>query len=216
MIAAWRDVRVGADQESEPTAQTDLQVYEADQELVKRMLAGEQRAFDAFFSAYAERLVAFAARRCTLQPAAIEDIVQNSLIKAFRKMASFRGESALFTWLCEICRHELATLYRKAARQPEHESVDALSQAREAVLELRAPEEHDPLHELEAATQRSAVSATLNGLPERYARALEWKYGDGFSVEEIARMMGLTSVATQSLLARARLAFRESWAGEPS
>jgi RNA polymerase sigma-70 factor (ECF subfamily) len=189
-------------------------VYEADQKLVKRMLAGEQRAFDSFFCTYAERLVAFAARRSTLPPAAIEDIVQNSLIKALRKLAHFRGESALFTWLCEICRHELASLYRKAARQPEHESVDVLSQAREAVLELRAPEEQDPEHELEAASQRVAVAATLNGLPERYARALEWKYGDGFSVDEIAQMMGLTSVAVQSLLARARLAFRESWTGE--
>jgi RNA polymerase sigma-70 factor (ECF subfamily) len=190
-------------------------VHEADQELVRRMLAGEQRAFDTFFCAYAERLVAFATRRCTLGAAAIEDIVQTSLIKALRKMASFRGESALFTWLCEICRHELASVYRKAARQPEHQSVDVLNQAQEAILELRAPEEQEPQQELEAASQRVAVAETLNGLPERYARALEWKYGDGFSVDEIAQMMGLTSVAVQSLLARARLAFRQGWSGEP-
>ena len=55
---------------------------------------------------------------------------------------------------------------------------------------------------------------TLNGLPERYARALEWKYGDGFSVQEIARMLGLTTIAAQSLLARAREAFKQGWTRE--
>jgi RNA polymerase sigma-70 factor (ECF subfamily) len=51
-------------------------------------------------------------------------------------------------------------------------------------------------------------------LPARYARALEWKYGDGFSVDEIARMLGLTTIAAQSLLARARVAFKQSWPQE--
>jgi RNA polymerase sigma-70 factor (ECF subfamily) len=51
----------------------------------------------------------------------------------------------------------------------------------------------------------------LETLPEHYARALEAKYGDGLSVEEIARQLGLTVVATQSLLARARETFRKLW-----
>ncbi len=175
------------------------------------MLAGEQRAFDAFFSAYAERLAAFASRRSNLPAAGVEDIVQNSLIKAIRHLGSFRGEAALFTWLCEICRNELASLHRKAARQPAHDSLDDVTSVRDIVLELRAPSEYEPAHEADVAEHRGAVAMTLNGLPERYARALEWKYGDGFSVQEIARMLGLTTIAAQSLLARAREAFKQGW-----
>lgn len=186
-------------------------MYEEDQKLVGRMLAGDQRAFDAFFCAYADRLAAFAARRSNLTADGIEDLVQNSLIKAIRNLATFRGEAALFTWLCEICRHELANVLRHGARKPAHESLDDDRSASEELLELRAPAEYEPPHELDLATHRGAIAKTLNSLPERYARALEWKYGDGFSVEEIARMLGVTTVAAQSLLARAREAFKAGW-----
>ncbi len=180
------------------------------------MRAGEQAAFDTFFAAYAQRLAAFVVRRSRLDPAGVEDIVQSSLIKAIRHLKSFRGEAALFTWLCEICRHELAGLYRKTARQPIHESADADGATRDALLQLRAPSDHEPPNELERAAHRGAVATTLNNLPERYARVLEWKYGDGFSVQEIAGMLGLTTVAAQSLLARARNEFREHWLQEHS
>lgn len=189
-------------------------VYEEDRDLVRRMLAGDARAFDVFFGANAERLASFAARRSRLEPAAIEDVVQTTLIKAMRNLDRFRGAAALFTWLCEICRHEIANLHRKSARLPEHENVDQLADATDILLELRAPELAEPPAALEMAQHRSAIATTLNGLPERYARALEWKYGDGFSVEEIGRMLGLTTIATQSLLARARVAFKESWLQE--
>jgi RNA polymerase sigma-70 factor, ECF subfamily len=79
---------------------------------------------------------------------------------------------------------------------------------------LRAPADIEPLNELELAGHRVEVAKTLNILPERYARVLEWKYGDGFSVEEIAGMLGLTTIATQSLLARARKEFKEHWPRE--
>jgi RNA polymerase sigma-70 factor (ECF subfamily) len=194
----------------------DPQLYEDDRKLVKRMLAGDQRAFDAFFAAYAQRLAAFAGRRSNMSPAGLEDVVQNSLIKAMRNLSSFRGDAALFTWLCEICRHELISTHRKWARRPEHDSLDCSSYVRDTVLELRAPSEFEPPNELALDEHRGAIAVTLNGLPERYARALEWKYGDGFSVQQIARMLGLSTVAAQSLLARAREAFKAGWCGEPT
>jgi DNA-directed RNA polymerase specialized sigma24 family protein len=62
--------------------------------------------------------------------------------------------------------------------------------------------------------RRTAVIRALKALPERYALALEAKYRDGFSVDEIANLLGLTSTAAQSLLARARDAFRERWSSD--
>ena len=91
------------------------------------MLRGEQRAFDEFFDAYAARLAAFAARRSSLDDAALEDLVQVTMINAMRGLASFRGGSALFTWLCQICRNQLADARRKFERQPKVQSLDELS-----------------------------------------------------------------------------------------
>lgn len=189
-------------------------MYEADRILVSRMLAGEQRAFDEFFNASASRLAAFVSRRSGLDPASVEDIVQNTLIKAVRSLASYRGEAALFTWVTEICRHELADARRKAARRPAHDSLDEPDAVAFPVPQLWVPEHREPAAEAEAQRQRKAVVQALNDLPERYARALEAKYGDGLSVKEVAALFGLTTVAAQSLLARARDAFRDRWNSE--
>jgi RNA polymerase sigma-70 factor (ECF subfamily) len=180
------------------------------------MRAGDQAAFDAFFAAYAPRLAAFVARRSSLDRAGIEDMVQASLIKAIRNLESFRGEASLFTWLCTISRRELASLHRKMQRQPVHESADGDTATRDRLLELRVPSDKEPPDELELEVRQAAVAKALNSLPERYARVLEWKYGDGFSVEEIAGMLGLTPIAVQSLLARARKEFKEVWLRERS
>lgn len=180
------------------------------------MRAGEQSAFDAFFAAYAPRITAFVSRRSSLDPAGVEDMVQASLIKAIRNLESFRGEASLFTWMCAICRHEMASLRRKVERQPVHESADGDRAIRDTLLELRVPSDHEPPHELELEAHRAAVAKALNSLPEKYARVLEWKYGDGFSVEEIAGMLGLTTIAAQSLLARARKEFKDVWLQEHS
>ena len=83
-------------------------MHESDRALVAKMGAGDQRAFDEFFHSCAPRLAAFAARRSGLDAASVEDVVQNTLVKAIRNLGSYRGEAALFTWLTEICRHELA------------------------------------------------------------------------------------------------------------
>jgi RNA polymerase sigma-70 factor (ECF subfamily) len=183
-------------------------MYESDRALVARMGAGDQRAFNEFFHSSAPRLAAFATRRSGLDAASVEDVVQNTLVKAIRNLASYRGEAALFTWLTEICRHELADVHRKAARRPVHDSLDELNSA-SRYAQLRVPAQHEPTSQVETDMRRTAVIRALRALPERYALALEAKYRDGFSVDEIAGLLGLTSTAAQSLLARARDAFRE-------
>jgi RNA polymerase sigma-70 factor (ECF subfamily) len=186
-------------------------VYEDDLSLVSRMQNGDQRAFTEFFEGHVQRLAAFAARRTGIDAAGIDDIVQNTLIKAVRNLAGYRGEAALSTWLAGICRHEIADTYRSAARRPGLRSLDSEADAHRAVLQLRIPAHREPVAEVDAESTRQSVMQALDELPEHYARALEAKYGDGLSVEEVARLLGLTPVATQSLLARAREAFRERW-----
>ena len=175
------------------------------------MRAGEQRAFEEFFQANVPRLLAFVTRYSGLDSASVEDIVQNTLIKAMRSLSSYRGEASLYTWLTQICLYELVDNTRKTSRRPTHISLNDIEDYWRLWGQLRVPSHKEPAAELETELRRAAVLNTLQALPRRYAQVLEAKYGDGLSVEEIAAMMGVTNTTVQSLLARAREAFRVAW-----
>src|SRR5215470_18376315 len=77
-----------------------------ERDLVRRMLAGRERAFEEFFDGYFPPLFRFALARTGSEDAA-QEIVQATMTTAIRKIGTWRGEAALFTWLCTICRHEI-------------------------------------------------------------------------------------------------------------
>ncbi|HEX6396813.1 MAG TPA: sigma-70 family RNA polymerase sigma factor [Steroidobacteraceae bacterium] len=183
-----------------------------EQELIDRMRRGDQRAFDQFFETYAARLGAFAARRSALDAAAIEDVVQMTMINAMRSLGSFRGGSTLFTWLCQICRNLLADARRKAARQPMTQSLDQEDKTLAKVVQLT--DFRDPLDECATDSERGAVRRAINRLPPHYARILELRFGDELTVPEIARVLQVSESAAESQLVRARQAFRHEWQGD--
>jgi RNA polymerase sigma-70 factor (ECF subfamily) len=182
-----------------------------ERDLVIRMLRGEQRAFDAFFDAYASRLASFAARRSPLDASAIEDVVQTTMINAMRSLATFRGGSSLFTWLCQICRNQLADARRKAARQPATQSLDEMIEDRPLARVVQLTDYRDPLDECATEDHRGAVRRAINRLPANYARILELRFGDELTVPEIARVLQVSESAAESQLVRARQAFRAEW-----
>ena len=180
--------------------------HAADKQLVQRVLAKERVAFEQFFETYFSRLYRFCALR-TDDDAAAEDIVQITLQKALRGLAGYRGEASLFTWLCQICRNEVANWRTANHRHSAMEvPLDDWPDVR-AALESQPGSEHvdDTL-----ALQR-AVQLTLDHLPDHYGKALEWKYVEGLSVSEIGDRLQMNLVSVQSLLARARTAFRRSF-----
>ena len=170
----------------------------SDLALARRLLAGEEAAFEEFFADYFPRLYRFACARLGGNEDEAEDVVQATLIKALDKMQTYRGEAALFTWLCTFCRREMADRLERTGRMSEVSLADAV-----AALSS---------HDIERAFERDEISrlvhATLDHLPGRYGDALEWRYIDGLSVPEISRRLGLGYKAAESLLSRARDAFR--------
>jgi RNA polymerase sigma-70 factor (ECF subfamily) len=185
-----------------------------EQDLVHRMRLGEQSAFDQFFDRYAGRLGAFVARRSALNSAGVEDVVQMTMINAMRGLASFRGGSSLFTWLCQISRNHLADARRKAARQPVEQSLDELVDEKPRATVIHLTDFRDPLDECASESDRSAVRRAINRLPAQYARILELRYGDELTVPEIATSLGISESAAESLLVRAKQAFRTDWLRE--
>lgn len=174
------------------------------------MLAGDEQAFEAFFDAYFARVYRFALPRLHGDVEAARDVVLSTLSKAMRKLAQFRGESGLFTWICQICRHEVVDHIRAERRSRHVVLIDDLPELRAAIESVEAPEQYDLVRSHGRAEVGRLVRAVLDHLPSSYGNALEWKYIEGESVEVIGERLGIGTTAAQSLLARARAAFREA------
>jgi len=184
----------------------------SDLELVQRLLRGEARGFDEFFNEYYPKLYRFALRRLPADPAGAEDVAQATLCRALESLPGFRGEAALFTWLCTLCRRELSQRWRVAGDQaPAVPLVEDDPQVRAALESLMASVPDDPLAAAQRADMREAIRTVLDYLPAPYGDVLEWKYLRDLSMKEIARRLGRSPKAAESLLTRAREAFREAF-----
>ncbi|MBN1238552.1 MAG: RNA polymerase sigma factor [Gammaproteobacteria bacterium] len=183
-----------------------------DKVLVDRMLAGDQRAFDDFFNAYFDRLYRFALTRLPGDPDSAEDAVQQTMCRAMEKLKYFRGEAALFTWLCQICRNTIADMFRARGRQAgQTVPFEDSDEVRSALEALASTPLDDPQASMRNEQVRRVVQAILDHLPTRYGDVLEWKYIQGLSVKEIAARLEVAPKAAESTLSRARVAFRQGF-----
>ena len=122
-----------------------MPVYLDDKKLVKQLLAGDQRAFDRFFEENFARLYRFAIARLSDDPEGAREVVQITLTRAVRKLDTFRAESALFTWLCAICRNEVSDWLRRQGRYRDHiVLVEDFPEVQAAVDSFQAPLEDSP------------------------------------------------------------------------
>jgi RNA polymerase sigma-70 factor, ECF subfamily len=183
----------------------------SDTTLVKAMLAGDERAFQLFFETYFPRVYRFALPRLANDVEATREVVQTTLTKAVRNLAGYRSDAALFSWLCQICRHQIVDYLRANKRRSERiVLIDDSPGVRAALESIEAPMEEEPQRRLSRAETRALVQSVLDRLPARYGDVLEWKYIEGRSVSEIGELLGVGQIAAQSVLARARTAFREA------
>ena len=183
-------------------------VHTEDLLLAKRIAAGDETALAAFYERYTDLLYAFTYHRVGRSRPDAEDVWQETLLAALHALPAYRGECQLFTWLCGIARHKIADHFRRRGRA----ATDVFSDLSE--VQLSALLSSAPLPEevvMRQATRVRVVEA-LALLNEDYRTALVARYADERSVGEVARMLGRTYKATESLLSRARAAFREALA----
>ena len=191
-----------------------VELVHQDRALARRILGGDEAAFRDLFDRFFPRLYRFALARVPRDPEAARDIVQQTFCQAIERLDSYRGEAALYTWFCQICRNAVADHYRRHSRSAGRVVLlEDLPDARAILESFAAPEADEPETGAMREQVHRLVEATLDALPGRYGEALEWKYIDGLSVREIAERMSLGEKATESLLTRARESFREAIAG---
>lgn len=175
--------------------------------------SGDQEAIARFYDAHVDGLYTFIYYRVGRDTALAEDVVQETFAIALSRRAEYdpaRGSVA--TWLTILSRNVIRD-HLKAHRRSDElatawERIDAtLAQTFAAMAERPLPGEV-----LERTETRDLVHMAVANLPEQYRTALTRKYVDGESLETLAGELGISIEAAKSLLARARRAFRDTFA----
>ncbi|HEY4761663.1 MAG TPA: RNA polymerase sigma factor [Thermoguttaceae bacterium] len=175
-----------------------------DLSLARRTVTGDEAALAEFYKRYADPLFAFIYHSLGGVRSDAEEIWQETLLTALRSLEKYSGNSSLFTWLCGIARKKIADRLRSRG-QP----ITMFSEV--SNKQLASLLAHGPLPE-EILTRREVrlrVVEVLMELPEEYRLALTERYAEERSVEEVAQLLGKSYKATESILSRARAAFRD-------
>lgn len=187
-----------------------MPVYMEDKRLARQLLAGDAHAFDQFFDDNFARLYRFAMARLSDDPEGAREVVQMVMTRAVQKMHTYRAESAIFTWLCAICRNEISDWLARQGRYRDHiVLVEDFPEVQAAVDSFQAPVADSPERQYQRVEALRLIQVALDRLPPKYGNVLEWKYVEGHSIKEISARLNIGTEAAQSLLARAKRAFAD-------
>ena len=177
----------------------------AELSLALRIANGDVRAVKIFFDRYSQLLFAFIFQRSGDKRNGAEDIWQETLLATvLRGMKDFRGQSSMFTWLRGIATHKAVDFYRKDKRHKEL----SFSEISEHTLDRLSNGVPGPKDVWQKQTERIKVLEVLASLPGKYHLALVARYRERKSVDEIGQILGKRYKAVESILSRARYAFR--------
>jgi RNA polymerase sigma-70 factor (ECF subfamily) len=167
-----------------------------ERELITRAQQGDRAAFAALVRQHQDEVYTLA-RRLVGDPHLASDVAQEALIRAWRALPKFRGDSRLSTWLYRVTVNTAWT-HRERARRHRSASLDEYTQV-PAPYGADHPEVAGEILEL-----RGRLRAALDNLPESQRRVVVMKDIYGWSHADIAESMGITVTAAKVRLHRAR------------
>jgi RNA polymerase sigma-70 factor (ECF subfamily) len=173
-----------------------------DQDLVARVQAGEKPAFDLLVRKYQHKIAKLISRYI-YDHAEVEDVTQETFVKAYRAISGFRGESAFYTWLYRIAINTAKNyLVSQGRRLPNSDINSDEAEANEDSGNLReiATPEHSALTNEIAET----VMLAMRALPEDLRTAITLREIEGLSYDEIAAVMDCPIGTVRSRIFRAR------------
>lgn len=161
-----------------------------------------EAAFRTFYERALPRVFGYLVARCGGDRAVAEELTQQTFVEAVRRRATFRGEADPLTWVTGIARHKLADHFRRLDSE-EHRRL------RLVVREITMNDEEARVWRL--SDERGAIVAALARLPALLRAVLVLHYADGLAVREVARELGRSDASVESLMTRARDAFRRAY-----
>ncbi len=173
-----------------------------DAELVKRVQAGDSGAFDILVQKYQHKVINLVGRFVSDQ-AECQDIAQDTFIKAYRAIGSFRGDSQFYTWLYRIAANTAKNFLASRARKSPAYSVD-VEDAEHFEGESGLKEYANPENLLLTDEIRATIFRAIENLPEDLKSAITLREIDGLSYEEIANVMDCPIGTVRSRIFRAR------------
>ncbi|MTC36079.1 RNA polymerase sigma factor RpoE [Providencia alcalifaciens] len=177
-----------------------------DQILVEKVQKGDQQAFNLLVIKYQHKVASLVSRY--VPQADVPDVAQESFIKAYRAIGSFRGDSAFYTWLYRIAVNTAKNYLVAQNRRPPASDLEASDaenfESAGALKEISNPENLMLSDEL-----KRVVFRTIESLPEDLRMAITLRELDGLSYEEIAEVMDCPVGTVRSRIFRAREAIDE-------
>jgi RNA polymerase sigma-70 factor (ECF subfamily) len=170
-----------------------------DFELAQRAAGGDMPAFEELYERHNRRVYSLCLRM-TANTAEAEDLAQEAFIQLFRKIGSFRGESAFTTWLHRLTVNQVLMHFRKKGVKMEQTTDDG-----ETPVQIVAGTE-DYLKM--PVVDRIALDKAMGKLPPGYRTVFVLHDVEGHEHEEIARMLGCSVGTSKSQLHKARMKLR--------
>ena len=177
--------------------------FDSDLDLVKRAQQGDSDAFASLFHAHKARIYSVCLRM-TNNTAEAEDLTQDAFMQVFRKLATFRGDSALSTWLYRIAVNTVLMHFRKKALR--QVSLDE-PYSQDAKVVRREYGSRDD--RLVGCVDRIALARAIKDLPDGYRTIFLLHEVEGYEHQEIAELLDCSVGNSKSQLHKAKLRIRE-------
>lgn len=172
-----------------------------DQALVERVQQGDKKAFNLLVSRYQNKVAGLLMRY--VSPNDIPDVVQESFIKAYRSLESFRGDSAFYTWLYRIAVNTAKNYLTAQGRRPPTEDILA-DEAETYDVGSNLRDVETPENLMLSAELKKVIFDTIDNLQEELKTAITLREIEGMSYEEIAEIMACPVGTVRSRIFRAR------------
>ncbi|MBT9152621.1 MAG: ECF RNA polymerase sigma factor SigE [Firmicutes bacterium] len=180
-------------------------------DLVRKSLGGDAEAFAAIVEKYQQRVYNVAFRMTGDREDSL-DLTQESFVRVFRALKSFKGDSSLGTWIHRIVNNVVIDELRKRQRRPKVAlNTDALltTDEGEHALEISGKREDTPEEQLLRMERIAEIEQALAMITSEHRLVLIMRDIEGLSYEEMAQILALNIGTVKSRLSRARIALRE-------
>ncbi|HHX74001.1 MAG TPA: sigma-70 family RNA polymerase sigma factor [Firmicutes bacterium] len=179
-------------------------VHGDEKELLTRCRQGDLAAYDILMERYEKKIYALCLRM-TGNSFDAEDMAQEVFLKAFRALPTFHGRSAFSTWLFRIAANTCLDERRRRKRRPVVLPLDKMLPTEDGEMRVEVPDSSpDPLAEAINREMKDEIQELLDMLPPRQRSVIILRDLQGFSYEEIARMLKINMGTLKSRLNRAR------------